>query len=126
MTRNNKSETAQQVLDSFSPKECSIATQIFNYACELPEASYYISNGIMVKRENRKYKFLSISTIGNRVLFHVPISKRNEVFQKYQGEMKIYLPADPKDKNQIDIEIKDIDSLERIKGLIDFAYKERE
>ncbi|MBN8199185.1 hypothetical protein ACFWGC_29305 [Cytobacillus pseudoceanisediminis] len=126
MTRKYKFETAEQVLATFSLNERSLATQVFNYACELPDTSYYISDGIMFKRATRKYKFLSISTKGNRVLFHVPITIRDAICKKYQDEMKIYIPTDLRDKNQIDIEIKDIDSIEKIKGLINLAYKERE
>lgn len=126
MTSNYNFETAEQVLASFIPQEQSLATQIFKYACELPETSYYISDGIMFKRANRKYKFLTISTRGNRVLFHVPIKIRDSVHKKYQEEVKTYIQTVSRDKNQIDIDFKDIDSIEEIKGLIDLAYKERE
>ncbi len=80
----------------------------------------------MIRRATRRYKFLSISTIGNRVLFHVPTKMRDSVFEKFREKIKIYIPVDPRDKNQINIELKDIVSLDSIKKLIKLAYDERE
>lgn len=122
----SKFETVEQLIQAFSPVEKHIAKEIFDYAYNLEGVYYYLSDGIMLRRATRHYKFLSISTIGNRVLFHVPTKIRESVFERFKEKIKIYIPDDPKDKNQIDIELKDIISLESIKELIKLAYDERE
>lgn len=80
----------------------------------------------MFKRRGRNYKFLSISTKGDRLLFHVPIKHREEIFNQQRMGLKIFSPIDPRDKNQIDLKLEDINSLETIKKIILFAYEERE
>ncbi|MHA6252746.1 hypothetical protein [Oceanobacillus sp. CAU 1775] len=80
----------------------------------------------MLKRASRRFKFLSISTKGNRVLFHFPIKIRESVFNNYWSKINISIPVDPKDKNQIDIELREINSLESVKELINLAYDKRE
>lgn len=59
-------------------------------------------------------------------MFHLPIKLRDSVFDQFKEKMKIYIPVDPRDKNQIDIELKDIVTLESITELINLAYKECE
>lgn len=124
--RKSRYETVEELIESFSRKEQQIAREIFDYAIGLDEAYYYLSDGIMFRRAKRRYKFLSISTIGNRVLFHVPVKMRNTFFEQFKEKIKIYIPVDSSDKNQIDIDLKDIDSLDSIKDLINLAYEKRE
>ncbi|MGE7683910.1 hypothetical protein [Peribacillus simplex] len=116
----------RELIQTFSTNEQQIAKEIFDYAYSLEEVDYYLADGIMVRRETRRHKFLSISTKGNRVLFHLPIELRDSVFDQFKEKMKIYIPVDPRDKNQIDMKLKDIVTLESIKELINLAYKERE
>lgn len=92
----------------------------------LPEVFYYLSDGIMFKRTGRNYKFLSISTRGNRILFHVPVNRRDEIFNLFEASVNIYLPSDPRDKNQIDIMLEHVNSVADIKPLIQVAYEKRE
>lgn len=122
----SKFENVDQLIQTFSPREQQIAKEIFEYAYGQEDVYYYLSDGIMIRRATRRYKFLSITTKGNRVLFHVPTKMRDFVFEKFKDKVKIYIPVDPRDKNQIDIELKDIISLESIKELINLAYEERE
>jgi hypothetical protein len=109
------------LIKTFSTKEQQIAKEIFDYTCSLEGVDYYMADGIMVRRETRRHKFLSISTKGNRLLFHLPIKLRDSVFDLFKEKMKIFIPVDPRDKNQIDIELKDIVTLESIKELINLA-----
>lgn len=122
----SKFETVDQLIQAFSLREQKIAKEIFEYAYGLEGVYYYLSDGIMMRRASKRFKFLSISTKGNRALFHVPTKMRDSVFEKYKDKIKIYIPVDPRDKNQIDIELRDISSLDCVKDLIDCAYQERE
>jgi hypothetical protein len=122
----SKFETVDQLIETFNLREQRIAKAIFDYAYGLEGVYYYLSDGIMVRRATRRYKFLSITTKGNRVLFHVPTKMRDSVFERFRDKMKIYIPVDPRDKNQIDIELNGIGSLDSIKELINLAYEERE
>ncbi|MHC0037947.1 endonuclease NucS domain-containing protein [Pseudoneobacillus sp. C159] len=88
-----------------------------------------ISDGIMFQIVNSNEKFLSISTIGNRILFHFPNGKRDEVYNNFKSSIpEIYCYKDKhpnerdKEQNQIDIKLMDIKNLEYIKQLIDEAY----
>lgn len=127
VSRNkSKFENVDQLIQTFSPREQQIAKEIFEYAYNLEEVYYYLSDGIMIRRATRLYKFLSITTKGNRVLFHVPTKMRDSVFEKYKDKIKIYIPVDLRYKNQIDIELRDIPSLDGVKDLINCAYRERE
>ncbi|MBU9720272.1 MULTISPECIES: hypothetical protein [Bacillaceae] len=120
-------EEVRQMIETFNkPNERKIAYEIFNYANSLADVTYYITDGIMFKRDNRKYKFLSISTKGSRVLFHVPVTERDSVFEEFRNFAPIYLAVDKRDKNQIDILLRDINSFNDIKPLIDYAYSHRE
>ncbi|PFH89991.1 hypothetical protein COJ52_01000 [Bacillus cereus] len=122
----SKFENVYQLIQTFSPREQQIAKEIFDYAYGLEDVYYYLSDGIMIRRATRRYKFLSITTKGNRVLFHVPTKMRDSVFERFRDKIKIFIPVDPRDKNQIDIELKNIISLESVKELIYCAYQERE
>jgi hypothetical protein len=122
----SKFESVDQLIQTFSPSEQRFAKEIFEYAYVLEGVYYYLSDGIMMRRASRRFKFLSISTKGNRVLFHVPTDMRDSIFERFKDKIKIYIPVDPRDKNQIDIELKDIVSLDNVKELIKFAYEERE
>jgi hypothetical protein len=122
----SKFETVEQLFQTFSHREQQIVKEIFEYAYGLEGVYYYLSDGIMIRRASRRFKFLSISTKGNRVLFHVPTKIRDSVFDRFKDKIKISIPIDPRDKNQIDIELKDIVSLDSIKELINLAYDERE
>jgi hypothetical protein len=88
--RRNKSkfETVDELIQMFCPREQQIATEIFEYVYNLEGVYYYLSDGIMFRREfrreSRRFKFLSISTKGNRVLFHVPIKLRDSVFERFR------------------------------------------
>lgn len=64
----SKFETADELVQSFDPKEQKIAKDIFDYAYGLDGVYYYLSDGIMMKRATRRYKFLSISTKGHQQL----------------------------------------------------------
>lgn len=81
---------------------------------------------VMIKRVGRNYKFLSITTVDDRLLFHVPINRRNELFERFSKTTNVYLPQNENDKNQIDILLDEIESLDSIKELIDIAYRESE
>lgn len=124
----NKSnyETIDQLINKYSPNDKNIALEIYQYVNEFKDIYYYISDGIMFRRAGRKYKFLSLTTKNDRVLFHFPIKMRDKIFDKYKEKINIYIPIDPRDKNQIDIYLKDINKLEDIIELINLAYIERE
>ncbi len=119
-------ETAEQLIQTFGSTERQMAREIVDYAYNLEGTFYYLSDGIMFKQSTRNNKFLSITTKGNRVLFHVPIKIRDSVYEQFKDKGKFYKAVDPRDKNQIDIKLKDINSLEMIKELINIAYFERE
>lgn len=122
----SKFETVDQLIQTFNLGEQQIAKEIFEYAYSLEGVYYYLSDGIMMRRASRRFKFLSISTKENRVLFHVPTKIRDFVFERFRDRIKIFNPVDSRDKNQIDIELKNIISLESVKELIYCAYQERE
>ncbi|MED4601245.1 endonuclease NucS [Paenibacillus validus] len=123
----SKFNSPDEVIASFSSSAIQmIARNIFNYVDQTLVTYYYISDGIMFVRKGRKHKFLSISTVGNRLLIHVPVKKRDEIFKLFQSNIKIYLPIDKRDKNQIDIKLDQIVSLESLIPLIQTAYEERE
>lgn len=124
--KNSQFETAEQLIQTFESAERIMAREIFEYAYNLKETFYYLSDGIMFKQAKRNNKFLSITTKGNRVLFHVPIKIRDSVYEQFKDKEKIYKAVYQRDQNQIDIKLKDIISLEIIKELIDRAYFERE
>ncbi|WP_286141795.1 hypothetical protein [Bacillus sp. AFS001701] len=126
LRNKSKFESIDQLVQTFIPREQKFANEIFEYAYGLEGVYYYLSDGIMMRRATRRFKFLSISTKGNRVLFHVPTKIRDTVFNRFKDKIKIYLPINPRDKNQIDIELKDICSLDSVKELIKLAYDERE
>ncbi|MET3320547.1 UNVERIFIED_ORG: hypothetical protein ABIC97_003647 [Peribacillus simplex] len=118
-------------------KQGTIANEIYNYI-----ANYLhtidtpiicnISDGIMFQLVQSNKKFLSISTIGNRLLFHFPCGNRNSVFDRYKMIIpELYLFKDKyldrenfkdKEPNQIDINLKYIKNLDYIKPLIDEAF----
>ncbi|MFA2604387.1 hypothetical protein ABR763_19850 [Bacillus cereus] len=85
-----------------------------------------MSDRIMFKRMGRKYKFLTVSTRGNRVLFHVPVKRSDEIFYLFEASANIYFPLAPREKNQIDIMLEHVNSVEEVKSLIQIAYEERE
>jgi hypothetical protein len=122
----SKFETVEQLFQTFSHREQQIVKEIFEYAYSLEGVYYYLTDGIMIRRASRRFKFLSISTKGNRVLFHVPTKIRDSVLERFKDKIKIYIPVDPRDKNQIDIELEDIVSLDSVKEIINLAYNERE
>ncbi|MEK4715749.1 endonuclease NucS domain-containing protein [Sporosarcina sp. FSL K6-5500] len=126
--QRNKSQfqTVEQLIQSFDSNERTMARDIFEYAYSLEGSFYYLSDGIMIKRSTRANKYLSITTKGNRVLFHVPIKMRDSIYAQFKDKEKIYIAVDKRDKNQIDIKLKDMVSLEIIKELIHLAYSERE
>jgi hypothetical protein len=96
-----------------------------------------ISDGIMFQLVNCNEKFLSLSTIGNRLLFHFPYGNRDNIYYKYKNTIpELYRYKDKyleditrnkfKDKelNQIDIKLKHVTSLDYIKPLIDEAFNQ--
>lgn len=48
------------------------------------------------------------------------------VFYLFKASANIYLPLNPRDKNQIDIMLEHVNSVADIKLLIQMAYEERE
>ncbi|ACM11769.1 DUF1411 domain-containing protein [Bacillus paranthracis] len=94
-----------------------------------------ISDGIMFQLVQCNKKFLSISTIGNRLLFHFPNGNRDSIYIKYRIAIpELYCYKDrhledshinkDKEPNQIDIRLKHIMNLKYIKPLIDEAFKQ--
>lgn len=86
-----------------------------------------ISDGIMFQIINRNEKFLSISTVGNRLLFHLTKNsgERDDIFNKYKVEIlelyrytDIYPDKKDREQNQIDIKLKNVRDLDYIKPLI--------
>lgn len=127
MRGKSRFNSVEELIATFSPNEQQIAREVFKYANGLEDVYYYISDGIMLKRNSRKFKFLSITTVGNRILFHFPIKMRDDIFEQYKDKLNIYTSVNPKrDKNQINIALNDIGSLDSVKELIDLAYIERE
>ncbi|WP_240762702.1 endonuclease NucS domain-containing protein [Paenibacillus thalictri] len=123
----SKFHSPDEVIASFkSSVTQTIAKNIFDHVDQISDTYYYISDGIMFKRKGRNYKFLSISTVQDRLLIHVPVKKRDIIFKQFQSGIKIYLPIDKRDKNQIDIQLKDIASMESLVPIIQMAYEERE
>lgn len=121
-----KYETPEQILQTFNSYEREMALAIFDYADSLDGTFFSLSDGIMIRRSGRNYKFVSITTKGNRVLFHLPIKIRDSLYEQFKDKEKIFKAIDRRNKNQIDIKLKDIISLEVIKEIIDIAYAERE
>jgi hypothetical protein len=130
---NSKYKTKENILEKLN-KQQLIATDIYNYVSsqlhkkDMPILCN-ISDGIMFQAVNANEKFLSISTIGNRLLFHFPNGSRDEIYNKYTiiiPEIYCYRDNHPdekdKEQNQIDIKLKDIKNLEYIKPLIDEAF----
>lgn len=112
-------------LGSKSSGNANIARLIFEYACSLSESYYYMSDGIMFVRQGSNNKFLSISSVQERLLFHFPVAERNHIFEENKHSCAIYLPKDTRDKNQIDIKLKNINNLDEVNSLIDLAYEKR-
>ncbi|WP_253297774.1 hypothetical protein [Bacillus albus] len=99
-----------------------------------------ISDGIMFQLIQCNEKFLSISTIGNRLLFHFPNGNRDSIYTKYKITIpELYRYKDKylddfhnnnnniykdKEPNQIDIKLRHVTSLEYIKPLIDETFKQ--
>jgi hypothetical protein len=105
-----------ELVDSFkSERTRSVIREIITTVISLPDVYYYLSDGIMFKRKGRNFKFLSITTIGNRLLFHLPVNQRDNTFHEFKATSRIYLPKDPRDKNQIDINFDEINSMLAIK-----------
>lgn len=118
--------------------EEQIARNIYTYVESLfkPEDPLIcnISDGIMFHLVERKIKFLTITTIGNRLLFHVPVNRRDQLLEHYRDvrKIKVYHPNPKpkqrhKNKNQIDILLKDInsESWDSIVDIINIAYEDR-
>lgn len=61
-----------------------------------------ISDGIMIQRRDRNSKFLSISTVRDRLLFHFPIDIRDLIYEKYNNMIPELIKASDS-KNQIEI-----------------------
>jgi hypothetical protein len=130
---NSKFKTKENVLMNLN-KHLHIASEILEYVSsqlhkkDMPIICN-ISDGIMFQLVNANEKFLSISTIGNRLLFHFPNGKRDEVYKNYKSgipEIYCYKDNHPYEKdremNQIDIRLKDINCLGYVKPLIDEAF----
>ncbi|MGM2731332.1 endonuclease NucS domain-containing protein [Bacillus cereus group sp. Bce005] len=96
-----------------------------------------ISDGVMFQLVQCNEKFLSISTIGNRLLFHFPNGDRDSIYTKYKITIpELYRYKDKysdnfhkdtykdKEPNQIDIKLKHVTSLDYIKPLIDETFKQ--
>ncbi|WP_375088850.1 endonuclease NucS domain-containing protein [Peribacillus sp. RS7] len=116
-------------------KQGTIANEIYDYignylhTIDTPIICN-ISDGIMFQLVQSNKKFLSISTIGDRLLFHFPYGNRDSLYDRY----KLIIPeldvskiniknSKDKEPNQIDINLKYIKNLDYIKPLIDEAFK---
>jgi hypothetical protein len=131
---NSKFSTKDNIIKNLD-KQGSIANEIYLYIADhlhKPDNPIIcnISDGIMFQLVNRNEKFLSISTVGKRLLFHIPNYNRDEIFNKYKNMVpEIYrykdnhLNTKDKEPNQIDIKLKDVPNLEYIRALIDEVYK---
>jgi hypothetical protein len=130
---NSKFKTKESVLIKFNEQQ-HIAAEILDYVSnqlhknDMPILCN-ISDGIMFQLVNANEKFLSISTIGNRLLYHFPNGSRDKVYNNFKSsipEIYCYKDNHPNDKdreqNQIDIKLKDIKSLDHVKALIDEAF----
>jgi hypothetical protein len=130
---NSKYKTKENILEKLS-KQKRIATEILEFVSRELHTKENpilcnISDGIMFQLVTASEKFLSISTIGNRLLLHFPDGKRDEVYNNYKmtlPEIYCYRENHPnerdKEQNQIDIKLKYIKNLEYIKPLIYEAY----
>ncbi|PGR32977.1 hypothetical protein COC47_28115 [Bacillus cereus] len=123
-------------------KQGTIASDIYDYIANnlhTLDTSIIcnISDGIMFQLVQCNEKFLSISTIGNRLLFHFPNGNRDSIYVKYKITIpELYRYKDrfldnldndkykDKEPNQIDIKLKYVKSLEYIKPLINEAFKQ--
>ncbi|WP_440971070.1 endonuclease NucS domain-containing protein [Peribacillus frigoritolerans] len=118
-------------------KQGTIANEIYDYIANYLHTidtpiMCNISDGIMFQLVQCNKKFLSITTIGNRLLFHFPCENRNSVFDRYKMIIpELYRFKDKyldrenfkdKEPNQIDINLKYIKNLDYIKPLIDEAF----
>lgn len=133
MKGNSKYTTKENVLIKLN-KQRQIAEEICDYLSNLLHTIdnpilCNISDGIMYQLVEKNEKFLSLSTIGNRLLFHFPYGNRDEIYSKYKKTIpEIYCYKDnhpeehDKEQNQIDIKMKDIKNLDYVKPLIDEAY----
>lgn len=124
-----KYKSPEEIINHFELKSLHMANvtrAIFDYVNNLDGTYYYMSDGIMFVRKGRNNKFLSISSVQGRVLFHFPIAERDHIFEEYRHFCAIYMPKDARDKNQIDIKLVDINSLNDIKELIILAYDKRQ
>jgi hypothetical protein len=135
---NSAYRTKAKIIEKLSTQGI-IANEIYEYVANKLQTVdtpiiCNISDGIMFQVVQCNEKFLSISTIGNRLLFHFPNGKRDSVYDKYKNTIpelyrykdKILQDSTKKDKepNQIDIKLKHVKSLEYVKPLIDEAFKE--
>lgn len=85
-----------------------------------------LSDGIMVQRRDRNSKFLSISTVRDRLLFHFPIEIRDSIFEVYKRRIPELIKATDS-QNQIEIYLNSIDdqNFEIISEIIVEAFERR-
>lgn len=127
----SKYKTRDKIFQKLN-KQSGIAREIFNFVSTSLHTTdnpimCNISDGIMFQIINRNEKFLSLSTKGNRLLFHLPkVSKqRDNIFNKYKTKIPelyrykdIYPDKKDREHNQIDIKLKNVRDLDYIKPLI--------
>ncbi|AHX21934.1 endonuclease NucS domain-containing protein [Bacillus bombysepticus] len=137
---NSTYRTKENIIEKLN-KQGTIAVSIYEYivnnlhTLDAPIICN-ISDGIMFQLVQCNEKFLSISTIGNRLLFHLPNGNHDSVYTKYKITIpELYRYKDKysddtrkdtykdKEPNQIDIKLKHVTSLEYIKPLVHESFK---
>lgn len=127
----SKYKTKDKIFQKLN-KQKELAEEIFNFISTTLHTRdnpimCNISDGIMFQIINRNEKFLSISTVGNRLLFHLTkdSGERDDIFNKYKVEIPelyrytdIYPDKIDREQNQIDIKLKNVRDLDYIKSLI--------
>jgi hypothetical protein len=128
---NRKFNDKRELLVRFNKRGLPIAEKIFDVVREIHLQGEHIifcniSDGIMLQRVDRGEKFLTLTSIGDRLLFHLPNAKRDEYFKRYCKSIPFYRAEDA--STQIDLKLKDIDILNfefvkvAIKDLYDNYY----
>ncbi|PGL12164.1 hypothetical protein CN912_10600 [Bacillus cereus] len=123
---NAKFGSKESVFEALK-EQGQIAIEIYNYVAtklhsiETPIICN-ISDGIMFHPVNTNKKFLTITTKGDRLLFHFPNGGRDEIYFQFKGRISELYYSGSVDKNQIDIKLDDIECFENIKCLIDKAF----
>ncbi|QFQ28503.1 endonuclease NucS domain-containing protein [Bacillus thuringiensis] len=123
---NAKFRSKESIFEALK-EQGQIAIEIYNYVAtklhsiETPIICN-ISDGIMFHPVNTNNKFLTITTKGDRLLFHFPNGGRDRIYFQFKGRIPELYYSGSVDKNQIDIELNNIECFENVKCLIDKAF----